>query len=544
MQEAFKDINQNFLELGIVLSNSLDLDPLSFENFNSNIIPSETGNFNLGSASKTWKSLYISPSFDPVVPGSEFNGIWLGSAQIKGFGSNIDLPAGSTVNGNLIIDADKTFFKTFKIPGQADVVADQFNDEINLTFSSGVAINTDANSKTINLVNTGVTSVNGSSHIQVSANTGDVTITNLGVTDLSAGAGINLSQSTGSVSITNTGILGIVSGGGGIAIDVTNGQATVTNTRADTLSFRTIQVPGQNDLTADTPSDTLRIVADYGIDITTSEPLGLSETLTIAFNNNVDIIGSVFADNSTTLVDGTNGTIPGTLTGSWISPGNSFDIIGDGLSVSTQNTALTISNNGLTYANSLNDETTAINISNGNVTLSMSGNITVSAQGSVAIASGPLSAAVNGAITIANDGNVSWAANGDFVVAANNININSGGISANTFTGDVKGSVFADNSTMLIDSTNGVIFAENIAGTFTGNVVGNVTGNTTGYHTGDVTGSIFADNSTLLINGIDGTVAYYATTASDWDGDAPTTMGEAIDRLAALIKTLNSGTGA
>ena len=39
-------------------------------------------------------------------------------------------------------------------------------------------------------------------------------------------------------------------------------------------------------------------------------------------------------------------------------------------------------------------------------------------------------------------------------------------------------------------------------------------------------------------------IPYTPTTATDWDGTAPSTIGEAIDRLAALVKTLNSGTGA
>lgn len=37
---------------------------------------------------------------------------------------------------------------------------------------------------------------------------------------------------------------------------------------------------------------------------------------------------------------------------------------------------------------------------------------------------------------------------------------------------------------------------------------------------------------------------YEASTPSNWDGTAPTTIGTAIDRLAALVKVLNSGTGA
>ena len=37
---------------------------------------------------------------------------------------------------------------------------------------------------------------------------------------------------------------------------------------------------------------------------------------------------------------------------------------------------------------------------------------------------------------------------------------------------------------------------------------------------------------------------FTATTAGDWDGTAPVTIQDAIDRLAALVAVLNSGTGA
>jgi hypothetical protein len=90
---------------------------------------------------------------------------------------------------------------------------------------------------------------------------------------------------------------------------------------------------------------------------------------------------------------------------------------------------------------------------------------------------------------------------------------------------DIIGSVFADNSTMLVDGTNGRIvgpvFANvtgdvtgnvsgnltgNSAGTHTGAVIGNVTGNLTGFHTGDVKGSIFGDDSSMLVDGTGGRI--------------------------------------
>ena len=51
------------------------------------------------------------------------------------------------------------------------------------------------------------------------------------------------------------------------------------------------------------------------------------------------------------------------------------------------------------------------------------------------------------------------------------------------------------------------------------------------------------DNSGDLTLPTGGTVSYTPTTANDWEGTAPTTIQEAIDRLAAAFKTAN-GTGA
>jgi hypothetical protein len=70
-----------------------------------------------------------------------------------------------------------------------------------------------------------------------------------------------------------------------------------------------------------------------------------------------------------------------------------------------------------------------------------------------------------------------------------------------------KGSVFADDGstiggTLLVDAVAGIIPAAVVSGTFSGDVVGN----TTGYHTGDVKGSVFADNSTLLVDAVSSTI--------------------------------------
>ena len=65
-----------------------------------------------------------------------------------------------------------------------------------------------------------------------------------------------------------------------------------------------------------------------------------------------------------------------------------------------------------------------------------------------------------------------------------------------TFDGDMTGSVFSDNSSILVDGNNNTFH-----GDLTGNVVGNVVGSLIGDVTGDVVGSVFNDNSSVVIDG-------------------------------------------
>jgi outer membrane lipoprotein SlyB len=112
------------------------------------------------------------------------------------------------------------------------------------------------------------------------------------------------------------------------------------------------------------------------------------------------------------------------------------------------------------------------------------------------------------------------------------------------FTGSLvadslKGSVFADDSAIMVDSIDHKIYATggftgdvlgNVTGNVTGNLVGNVTGNLVGNVTGDllgnitgtlngnvvgdVQGSVFADDSTKLIDGVSGDISNGTLTLS------------------------------
>ena len=81
--------------------------------------------------------------------------------------------------------------------------------------------------------------------------------------------------------------------------------------------------------------------------------------------------------------------------------------------------------------------------------------------------------------------------------------------------GRIMGDIIADDSTIVFDSSTGLVAAGQIAGTLpagvipaamTSNITGNLTGNATGAHSGtldgDVTGSVFTDDSTAIVDGV------------------------------------------
>lgn len=64
--------------------------------------------------------------------------------------------------------------------------------------------------------------------------------------------------------------------------------------------------------------------------------------------------------------------------------------------------------------------------------------------------------------------------------------------------GDFKGSVFGDDSTVLVDAVNNLIPGEVVSGTITADLIGTVVG--------DINGSVFGDDSTILVDAIDSAV--------------------------------------
>ena len=85
--------------------------------------------------------------------------------------------------------------------------------------------------------------------------------------------------------------------------------------------------------------------------------------------------------------------------------------------------------------------------------------------------------------------------------------------------GRIMGDIIADDSTVVFDSSTGLVASAQLTGTLpagvipaamSSNITGNLTGNANGSHTGtfdgDMTGSLFADDSTLVVDGINGSI--------------------------------------
>lgn len=119
--------------------------------------------------------------------------------------------------------------------------------------------------------------------------------------------------------------------------------------------------------------------------------------------------------------------------------------------------------------------------------------------------------------------------NGFSITGIGSIDIDGSITATSGINGDLRGSVFADSSTVLVDGVAGVLRGQhignvignvfgdltgNVTGDLSGNVTGNLTGNVTGSLTGNVNGtvvgelvgSVFSDNSSLLVDGINGAI--------------------------------------
>ena len=256
VDEAFRNINQNFVELEALIGGP----GVDFSDLSTDVSPSITDNWDLGSESLRWRTIYLESS------------IQLGDAEITSSGGVLQIPPGSTIGGLLL---DESYFKTIAVSGQNDIVADTGTDTLTIANGSGITVTTNETTDTLTITNSGVTGITAGSGIGINTSTGNVTVTNSGVTSVTAGSGISVNASVGGITITNSGIISIVTdSGSGIGLDTSVPNVVrITNTSpASSIStFRNIAVSGQDTVQADSSSDTLTLIAGSGITITTNE---------------------------------------------------------------------------------------------------------------------------------------------------------------------------------------------------------------------------------------------------------------------------------
>jgi hypothetical protein len=338
VEDAFTKINANFDELYGSIGGPGGV--LDFTSLSTDIKPSSSEVFDFGSPTARWRNLYLAGS-----------GLYVGSAQITAnLAGVLNLPLGTTVNGQLVIDPANTAFKTITVSGQSDIVADSVVDTLTVAGGTGITLTTNAGTDTLTIANSGVTGLAGTvGQIGVSAATGSVTLTNLGVTSLTGTVGgIGVSAASGSVTLTNLGVKQIV--GTASQIGVTGdgtGIVTITNLAPASPTFRFIVVDGATlqPVSADNISDTLNLISGAGLTITKDTA---TDTLTFSVNSSLDIKGSVFGDDSSIIVDGTENKIYatggffGNLTGA---------VTGNADTATTANTSIALNitdTNGLT----------------------------------------------------------------------------------------------------------------------------------------------------------------------------------------------------
>ena len=310
IEQAFRAINQNFNELYATIQADGSTQVVNFSQLYDDVSPAIDGTYELGDFSKSWKRLNLTTYSE--IPGNELNGLWLGIAHIVDDDTAVVLPSNSRVGLDLIIDSSKTFWKTFNIDNENFVEAADFADTLNINSGTAIQIVVDSAAESLTFNNTGVTSLIAGTGTSVSSATGNITVNNTGVLTLTnastlpsglpAGSGISASSGTGNIALTNTGVIDVQNGFGiTVSRDNATGIVTVTNSAPAQVAYRTITVSGSSDLVADTTSDTLVIEAGYGMVITTTEIV--EDTLVLSIDQNIDITGSVFANDSSIIVD-------------------------------------------------------------------------------------------------------------------------------------------------------------------------------------------------------------------------------------------------
>jgi len=431
------DIAGNITVGGTINLGDDDTDNININaDINSNLIPNFSDNYDIGSATKAWKDLYLSESIN-----------------LKG----------ATGENEIVVPTNLADALSFKDDGGADIlVVDTTTGAINVTFSNNITVtgtldvNTNATIATLKvedltasrvvLAGTGgeiqddsnltfdgttfevgtafdVTASNGNVITTGTLGAGETTLSSASVSDLTdnriviAGVGGALEDSSsltfdGSIFKINTTDAIVIPSGttaqrpsaqtGMLRFNSTSSKAELyngsawANVGAVAEAFKTISVSGQSDIVADGATDTLTLVAGSNITITTSagtDEITINSTasgsVTEAFKT-ISVSGQsdIVADGATdilTLVAGTNMTLTTNASGDEITfnstgGGAAITVQDEGTSLATAATNLNFVGTGVTASGTGATKTITINGGGGGNAFTT---IAVSGQGNI-----------------------------------------------------------------------------------------------------------------------------------------------------------------
>jgi hypothetical protein len=367
INSAFTTINQNFAELNVNFSSAGFL-PLNLLSVSVDISPVADNLVSLGSPVSKWKSVYVDNWGDSI--SGMNNGVWIGNAQIKGYGNYVDIPANSTIGGQPIIDTTRTSFKNITVAGQSAISAAFINDTLTLTSNGSLGFLTYPDTKVLEIYNNGVLTLTPGTGLSATSNTGNVTLVNTGVVTLTAGSGISVNSASGNVIVSNAGIVSVVTASGsGLSSSFNSSTGALTLTNAGIVSI----VPGAG-ITVSTSNGVSTISSNSIATISAGSGISVSTTSGASTITNSGII-SVTAGSGIS-VSTTSGA--STITNSGIISVTA----GSGISVSTTSGIATISSAAYSYNSIIVSGQTTVTTTNTNDSL------TLVAGAGIAIATG------------------------------------------------------------------------------------------------------------------------------------------------------------
>tara|TARA_B100001057_G_scaffold501261_1_gene622793 strand:+ start:599 stop:2719 length:2121 start_codon:yes stop_codon:yes gene_type:complete len=596
--EGDAEIKGNLVLGGNITLGDADTDGININSeFNNSLIPNLTDSYDLGSSTKLWKNIFLSGTFDNSTntgslilpqgttaqrPGT----VQTGMLRFSTTSSKAEIYDGTAW---VLVGATPNTFSTIKVNGSADVVADSDNDELTFVAGTGIAISTNATTDEITISTVGGGGGSAQNLFDKIAVSGQNNIIADNVADtltFQAGNGMTITTDP------NNDLVRFdvsVSGYDDAAVDTHLNVATAATGEVlswDGTDYDWVSNAGYTDADVDThlnrsSATTGQALIYDGADYAWS---------TVGGQITVQDEGTNLSTAATTLnfiglgvtATGTGATKTITIDG-----GGSGDAIIDAdnntfvkVEASPDENKIRFSTAGADRAMIDTNGDFIIGDANGSSfyklppTRGTAGQVPVAgANGTVTfqtIASGSGTAFYqNNAPTIGVNAGDLWFDTG-FTAE---LYVYTGGewvsVVSGADTGFIPVNFTANGSTQAFNANvgdgtvsmvflNGVLMQRTNDYTETGGIVTFV--GTPG--NGDqidiiVTGEIIAitlpqlglTNHTLITVDASGNLQansflYTPTTPSDWSGTAPTTIESAIDRLATLVKTLNSGTGA